>query len=58
MTKRKVRLLVGTTFALLAIFLIAINLIPAIFIQVPMNSVENRKFDVIITLGYPTLENG
>lgn len=43
---------------LLAMGLIAINLIPALFIRVPMNSVGNKTFDVIVALGYPALDNG
>ncbi len=58
MSQRKTRLLVGTSLALLATFLLAINLIPAMFIKVPLNPVGNEKFDVIIALGYPALEDG
>jgi uncharacterized SAM-binding protein YcdF (DUF218 family) len=58
MSQGKTRLLVGIFFALLATFLIAINLIPAIFIRVPFNPVGNQRFDVIIALGYPALEDG
>jgi uncharacterized SAM-binding protein YcdF (DUF218 family) len=58
MSIRKIRMLFGVFFAFLAIFLIVINLVPAFFIRVPMNSVGDQRFDVIITLGYPALQAG
>ncbi len=58
MSIRKIRMLFGVFLAFLAIFLIVTNLISAFFIRVPMNSVGDQRFDVIITLGYPALQDG
>ncbi|XGW00852.1 MAG: YdcF family protein (plasmid) [Leptolyngbya sp. BL-A-14] len=59
MNSRKARRwLIGMPLALLMAVFIAINLIPAFFITAPMYPVGNKTFDVIIALGYPSLENG
>jgi uncharacterized SAM-binding protein YcdF (DUF218 family) len=58
MRTRKIWAIVKAFIAFLALFLIAINLVPALFVRVPMNPVGNKKYDVIIVLGYPALEDG
>lgn len=55
---KKAWVFVRTFLAVIAIVLSVINLVPALLIKPPMNAVGNKKYDVIITLGYPALENG
>jgi hypothetical protein len=58
MRTRKIWAIAKTFVAFLALFLIVINLVPALLVRVPMNPVGNKKYDVIIVLGYPALEDG
>ena len=44
--------------SLIVIFFLTINLIPIIFVEVPLKNIGNQKFDVIIVLGYPATEDG
>jgi uncharacterized SAM-binding protein YcdF (DUF218 family) len=57
MRTRKIWTIAKIFLAFVAIALIVINLVPALFVRVPMNPVGNKKYDVIIALGYPALED-
>ena len=55
---RRYQTLSKSLFSLIVIFFLTINLIPIIFVKVPLKNMGNQKFDVIIVLGYPAIEDG